>query len=226
MLKLQLIPRSSASFDWAAAQSLHLIVRSPLSWKWKIPLQIPHPTPPQPRLQKSCRPHLETEAATLALQNTVVLKKTHTQMKSQSTSPGCTAASLRYGKPTQTTLRAKKTCVMQHNSVSKDTHTEESPPLLHHNIHTSAHTQAAPFESFVAITRQIWGFRIHHSQLWNGKKNKKQKHTHPLLENLKLTISRNDPTLSLGEIVPTQIHQKGRRFVVVTGGVAPWCVQC
>lgn len=134
----------------------------PLSWKWKIPLQIPHTLlyPTQPQAAKKLQPSSRNggrRSTTLALQNTVVLKKTHTQIKSQSTLPGCTAASLRYANTTQTNLWAKKTCVMQHNSVSKDTHGRISSSIAPQHPHQCTHS-SSPFESFVAIKREIWGF--------------------------------------------------------------------
>lgn len=42
MLKLQLILRSSASNDWAAEQSLHLIMRSPSAVNGKYRCKSPH----------------------------------------------------------------------------------------------------------------------------------------------------------------------------------------
>lgn len=78
---------------------------------------------------------------------------------------------------------------MQNNSVSKDTHRRIFSSIAPQHPHQCG-----------------WGFLINHSQLWNGKKN-----THSsFVRNLKLTISRNDPTLSLGEMCQ---HKSTRRPV-------------
>lgn len=137
-------------------------MRSPLSWKWKIPLQIPppltppHPTPPQvaKKLQGSSRKRRQPFNHSSTAKHSRP-KNTLPKMKSQSTSPGCTAASLLYAKHHTDKPMSKEN--MRHakqQRFQKDTHRRISS-FYCTTTSTPVHTQAAPCESFVAIKREI-----------------------------------------------------------------------